>query len=300
MSKAMERFLGRLFLPTLHASVAFGPRQSTYAPGRGARDALLTVVLTWFLAFATGCKFILCCSDVAGAFDKVSAARLNSKLAVIGIHSSLLAVLHSWLRPRTASVIVQGATSDALSMQDMVFQGTVWGPPLWNVFYADARHAIQAAGFEEVVYADDLNAYRAVPNHVPLDAALTQAAECQSSLHRWGQANQVVFDPAKESFHILSRTQGYGDNFSLLGVEFDVQLLMHSAVHQCAIEAGWRVRSLLRAQKFFSTSEAIMMFKIAGIVVYRATYGWDCPGFDHYFGAARQCSQTFSASAGRH
>ena len=167
MSKAMERFLGRLFLPTLHASVAFGPRQSTYAPGRGARDALLTVVLTWFLAFATGCKFILCCSDVAGAFDKVSAARLNSKLVVISIHSSLLAVLHSWQRPRTASVIVQGAASGALSMQDMAFQGTVWGPPLWDVFYADARHAIQAAGLEVVVYADDLNAYRAVPNPVP-------------------------------------------------------------------------------------------------------------------------------------
>ena len=128
-------------------------------------------------------------------------------------------------------------------------------------YYADARDAIQSAGFEEAVYADDLNAYRAVPNHVPLEAALSQAAECQSCLHRWGQANQVVFDPAKESFHILSRTQGHGDNFTLLGVEFDVQLLMHSAVHQCAIEAGWRVRSLLRAQKFFSTSEAIMMFK---------------------------------------
>ena len=35
--------------------------------------------------------------------------------------------------------------------QDMVFQGTVWGPPLWNVFYADARVAIQSAGFEEEI-----------------------------------------------------------------------------------------------------------------------------------------------------
>ena len=261
MSKAMERFLGKLFLPTLHASLAFGPRQFAYAPGRGARDALLTVVLTWLFAFATGNKIVLYCSDVAGAFDKVSTARLCSKLATIGIHPSLLAVLHSWLRPRTASVIVQGATSAALRMQDMVFQGTVWGPPLWNVFYADARIAIQSADFEEVVYADDLNAYRAIPNHVPLDAALTQAAECQSSLHNWGQANQVVFDPTKESFHVLSRTQSHGDNFSLLGVEFDVQLLMHDAVHQCAIEAGWRVRSLLRARKFFSVAEAVMMFK---------------------------------------
>ena len=80
-------------------------------------------------------------------------------------------------------------------------------------------------------------------------------------MQRWVQASQVVFHPAKESFRILSRTQGYGDNFSLLGVDFDVQLLMHSAIHQCAIAAGWRVRSLLRAQNFVSTSDAIMMFK---------------------------------------
>ena len=123
-----------------------------------------------------------------------------------------------------------------------MFQGTVWGPPLWSVFYADARHAIQAAGFEEVVYADDLNAYRAVPNHVPLDAALTQAAECQSSLHRWGQANQVVFDPAKRSFHILSRTQGYADNFSLLGVgstcSFSCTALFTSALLRLAGGCG--------------------------------------------------------------
>ena len=40
-------------------------------------------------------------------------------------------------------------------MQDMVFQGTVWRPPFWNVSYADARHAIQAAGFEDAVHALD-------------------------------------------------------------------------------------------------------------------------------------------------
>ena len=27
-------------------------------------------------------------------------------------------------------------------MLNMVYQGTVWGPPLWNVFYADAKASV--------------------------------------------------------------------------------------------------------------------------------------------------------------
>ena len=42
----------------------------------------------------------------------------------------------------------------------MVFQGTVWGPMLWNVFYEDASKAIRSKAFTEIVFADDLNAFR--------------------------------------------------------------------------------------------------------------------------------------------
>eukprot|EP00969_Alexandrium_andersonii_P039376 1725715-Alexandrium_andersonii.AAC.1 len=45
-------------------------------------------------------------------------------------------------------------------MTDMVFQCTVLGPPLWNLFFSDARRAISAAGFAELIYADDLNTCR--------------------------------------------------------------------------------------------------------------------------------------------
>eukprot|EP00969_Alexandrium_andersonii_P193790 8560595-Alexandrium_andersonii.AAC.1 len=36
-------------------------------------------------------------------------------------------------------------------MRDMVYQGTVFDPPLWDVFFADARGAIVASGFSEIV-----------------------------------------------------------------------------------------------------------------------------------------------------
>jgi hypothetical protein len=48
--------------------------------------------------------------------------------------------------------------------------------------------------------------------------------ECQASLHRRGAANRVVFDPGKESMHIISRSRPCGASFKLLGIVFDPRL----------------------------------------------------------------------------
>eukprot|EP00969_Alexandrium_andersonii_P203621 8997463-Alexandrium_andersonii.AAC.1 len=41
-----------------------------------------------------------------------------------------------------------------------VYQGTTWGPPLWNTFFADAAIAVRAANFDHAAYADDLTPFR--------------------------------------------------------------------------------------------------------------------------------------------
>ena len=40
----------------------------------------------------------------------------------------------------------------------MVFQGTMLVPQLWNLFFEDAANAIKEFFYEEVIFADDLNA----------------------------------------------------------------------------------------------------------------------------------------------
>ena len=76
----------------------------------------------------------------------------------------------------------------------MVFHGTVTGPDLWNVFFEDARRAIEECFCTEVVYADDLNAYRLYPADVDSNAIETSMKNCQGELHQWGAANQVIID----------------------------------------------------------------------------------------------------------
>ena len=113
--------------------------------------------------------------------------------------------LISWLEARRAHVVVEGEFSEEAILRDMVFQGTVLGPPLWNLFFKDAQTAVRFEGFQDVVYADDLNAFKAFDASVGNETILEECSECQTSLHRWGSVYAVTFDPVKESMHMLSR-----------------------------------------------------------------------------------------------
>jgi hypothetical protein len=160
LSKVVERMFKMLYYPYLSSCSAFGPSQFAYTIGRGARDALAILALTWVIALGAGRKIAVYCSDVSGAFDRVRLERLVSKLRVKGIHPQIVAVLASWLQQRCAQVVVGGVSSKIMTLINMVYQGTVTGPSLWNFFFEDARHAINETFFTEIVYADDLNAYR--------------------------------------------------------------------------------------------------------------------------------------------
>ena len=110
----------------------------------------------------------------------------------------------SWLRERPAKVAVSGKYSEDKVVSNMVFQGTVWAPVLWSVFYEDSAKPVKDAGFTEVVFADDLNAFKEYDAAADNAEALAEARTCQTKLHTWGKANQVSFESTKESFHVIS------------------------------------------------------------------------------------------------
>ena len=272
LSKVIERTLGSLFLPRLQAAGAYGPNQYAYSKGRSHKDTLTINVCNWILLLELGYLVGVYCSDVQGAFDRVSAERLSEKLGRLGLHDDVLGFLCSWLEARTSEVVLGGQRSGAALLVDSVFQGTVLGPPLWNVHYADCRLPLRKQGYTETAFADDLNCWKAFPKprasgnnvqgpllgHGPL---LSDLRSVQHELHLWGAANQVLFDPAKESFHILHHAQHFGEHFKVLGCVFDCQLNMHEAARVVATEAGWRLETLLRTSRFFTCKETVHLYK---------------------------------------
>ena len=73
--------------------------------------------------------------------------------------------------------------------------------------------------------------------------------------------SRVSFDPSKEELAILDPRDGYGDDFKMLGLTVDKQLLMKACIDKLYNKAKPKARRILRAQRFFSTSDLIMQFK---------------------------------------
>ena len=261
LSKVVERILGQMWRPFLAKTMAYGQYQFAYIPKHGYRDALCFTVCLWIWALGTKKRIGVYCSDVAGAFDRVDAQRLVLKLQAKGVHQRILKVIESWLGERTAYVCVDGVKSLPFVLRNMVFQGTVWGPDLWNTYYSDVSKAVEENDFQGTVFADDLNSFKVYDAGIGDQFIMKEAANCQRSLHKWGAANKVVFEPTKESFHIIDAQHPCGENFKMLSVTFDPKLSMHTAAVEFARVAGWRLQTLLRTQRYHDTATLISLYK---------------------------------------
>ena len=125
LSKAMERYMGKLFIPYVMTDPIIGANQFAYREKRGARDLLALLTMQWLCGMDAGKKFVLYCSDVSGAFDRVWRERMQAKLVAKGLHPRIILVVMSWLRDRIAHVLVNGEQSSPMTLTNMVFQGTV-------------------------------------------------------------------------------------------------------------------------------------------------------------------------------
>ena len=102
-------------------------------------------------------------------------------------------------------MIVGNASSRDFPLDDTVFQGTVLGPPLWNVFFEDVSTAVPI-GFVEKKFADDLSCFKAFDEEVSNEDVHGELPSCQSAVHEWGkkkpshprQHQRILRDLARE------------------------------------------------------------------------------------------------------
>ena len=130
--------------------------------------------------------------DFSKAFDKVDHDRLLSKLSSMGISSSLHQWIHSFLKNRTQSVLVDGATSSPTAVLSGVPQGTVLGPLLFLVYINDICKDL-SPGTIIRLFADDSLIYRHIFG--PDDVKTLQ--KDLNTLQAWERVNKMEFHPDK-------------------------------------------------------------------------------------------------------
>ena len=140
-------------------------------------------IATRVLAICQRLKIGIYLADIFAAFDRVCRTRLLAKLCQIGVPDSFIDFLNSYLLPREGYVAVEGCFSDIIVLMDMVFQGTVLGPTLWNSYFGDIASFVEEGKQKAQIFADDLNVVSRFPIH--MSAALVKAdlGEAQRRAH---------------------------------------------------------------------------------------------------------------------
>ena len=269
LSKTVERVIGQPLVAFLEAR-GFGDAQWAFRKKSSARDLVTIYAAKWVLLICRGFRVGLYLSDISGAFDKVSRCLLMGKLAQIGLPEKFLDFLNAYLMTREGFVRVEGALSEAMLLTNMVFQGTVLGPALWNAFFGDVAQHVPIAGQEINLFADDLTVMTHRALHVSDAVVLKDLEDIQHRTHEWGMRNQVEFDPSKEYLKIIHPARGLGDDFKLLGTIFDVALSMTPCIEDVLQRVRPKVRAILRLRHLYPVATMLDQYKahVWGITEY--------------------------------
>ena len=97
----------------------------------------------------------------------LSARDLVTMLMMSCVDADFLNFLDAYFAPRQGQVLAQGLHSDCFEIANSLFQDTVLGPPLQNIFFADVSTSASSTGGREAMFADDLNVFQEFDRLLP-------------------------------------------------------------------------------------------------------------------------------------
>ena len=153
--------------------------------------------------------------DFSKAFDAVPHARLSKKLEYYGINGPVNGWIKSWLMNRSQRVIVEGASSDEVSVRSGVPQGTVLGLLMFLIYIKDIEENITSR-FR--LFANDSLLYCAV--EIPQDCQSLQ--DDLDKLTQWSCKWQMKFNITKcKSLSITRKKNPILHQYSMNGQQIE-------------------------------------------------------------------------------
>ena len=173
----------------------FAEHSYGFRPGRGCKDALRRVDGL----LKAGYHFVVD-ADLKSYFDTIPHEHLMTRVQERIADGSVLRLVESFLK----AGIMDGMTE--WTPESGAPQGAVLSPLLSNIYLNPLDHAMRAAGFEMVRYADDF---------VILCRTADEAARALELVRQWVSDNQLTLHPAKTKIVDVRI-----DGFEFLGYRF--------------------------------------------------------------------------------
>ena len=155
----MENILVRYMLRHFDDENIISDKQHGFRKGHSCETQLITTVNDLLASADVGNRVDIAILDFSKAFDMVSHRRLMSKLDHYGIRGNIHKWISSFLNNRNQKAVIDGYSSDTISVDSGVPQGSVLGPILFLVFINDLPDLVKS---KCRLFADDCLVYNEI------------------------------------------------------------------------------------------------------------------------------------------
>jgi hypothetical protein len=271
LSKVLERIVSKRIDTHLDAHNLQDFYQSAHRKHFSPETALLKVQTDIIEALDSGSSVALIMLDLSAAFDTLDHETLLQRLGHSqGITSGALDWLKSYLCGRKQCVAIDSATSDDVTLEYGVPQGSVLGPKGYSMYTLPLGCILRKHDMQYMIYADDSQSYTIIKSKQSWSSSSSTIEACVSEVSDWMSANQlklnndktefIIFRPRHRTFAPQDYTINIGNTTLLpvshvrnLGVIQDSCLTMEKQVNNITRACYYQIRNIGKIRRSITT-----------------------------------------------
>jgi exonuclease III len=221
LSKIFERVVANQLVKHLEQQGSFYEGIVGYRKGHSTMTALLKIRDDIIKAMKKGEVTLMVLADFSKAFDTVNFMTVLHKMSNLGFSRSFMHWIMSYLSERRQYVQIDDNTSESLTVQFGMPQGSILGPLIFNIYVTDLHQSL-APNTSCIQYADDTTMYvhssvAEIPNSI---SSLTASL---NNLDNWSSRSNLSLNPKKTETMLFSTSQ-LARVHSLGKVELDLEI----------------------------------------------------------------------------
>lgn len=274
LGKLIERVVLPQLTQHMHSNLLHIPNQSGYKAGHSCETLLVGLVNDILLNMDDNKCIILLLLDLSAAFDTVDHEILLDILyREIGLRDTVLKWFTSFLKGRRQAISINGSKSSYLDNPFGVPQGSVLGPPLFNIYVRTLIPYLMRNGISVHGYADDHQAFKSFRIQFQFETIRNSLPKCLHMVTSWmqkyflklnaGKSQVVVFTPSSQSSKLLVQRVFLDDGSVLpilseamnLGVLLDSRLSFGPQIDRVICSCYRFLRDISSIRKFLSEDD---------------------------------------------
>ena len=184
----------------LHSEQAYG-----YKSGHSTELLLVDVVDNLLTAFDKKQASVLLLLDLSAAFDTVDQTKLLQMLhSEIKMEGTVLKWFEAFIKGRSQRVKINNAYSESETLEYGLAQGSVLGPPLFNIYIRPFYPFIQSSSYSVKGFADDHQLFRRFVPVFQTHVLGTSINDCLSMVSEWMNTFFLKLNKSKTKILVLA------------------------------------------------------------------------------------------------